>query len=323
MNNERFLGADSGGTAIKFVVTDAAASVLEQGEVPTDPNDAARSLAGLATRAGAALGPGGLEQLAGVGLACAGIVNPETGWLGNSPNLPDWQGLNLREALTTAFGPVPTAVANDVNAALYGEYRHGAGRGATDLVMIALGTGVGGGVMVAGRLLLGCQCGAGEIGHMVLDLEGPPCSCGGRGCLEAWAGSKALLRAAHERVARGQAGATLNALIAQHGAELSTRDLAAAAAAGDAVCSALFAEAGRRLGQAVGNLVNLLDPERVIIGGGVARAGELILGPCRALVPQLVLAEASRSVPVVEAELGARAAAVGAACLARETLRSG
>jgi len=319
---DRFLGLDTGGTGIKYVVTDRNLVVLHSGEVPTDPEHITVSLARLAAAVGPTLdGASGFSRLAGMGMACAGIVDIEAGRLGRSPNLPGWENKNLAKAAHDAFGPVPTAFANDVNAALFGEARQGAGRGCPDLVMIALGTGVGGGVMIDGRLVTGTHHGAGEIGHMVLDPSGPVCTCGGRGCLESWAGSTALMRRARE--ADPTEAPTLAEAVAAAQDGFTPRDLAELALAGDSAALEIFTEAGRRLGQAVGNLVNLLDPGRVIIGGGVAQAGDLILGPCRAVAPTLVLADEARNVDIVEAELGPLAAAVGAACLAREIEQGG
>jgi glucokinase len=300
-----FLGADTGGTGIKFVLTGTNESILAEGEVPTNPQDMAACLNELA--ASVALTLETVEtgaSLAAVGMACAGIVDPVSGHLGRSPNLPGWENTNLAAALRVAFPGLPIALANDVNGALYGEFRSGAGRGCGNLAMIALGTGVGGGIIVDGKLLLGAHHGGAEIGHMVLDLDGPLCTCGSRGCLEAWAGSTGLMRRARE--------------LDVPASVKTTRDLASLALAGDSVAQEIFTEAGRRLGQAAANLINLLDPERVIVGGGVARAGDLILEPCRKMIPSLVMAEGGRKVPVVEAELGTHAAAVGAAYLARE-----
>ncbi|MBK9474037.1 MAG: ROK family protein [bacterium] len=321
MTRDLYLGVDAGGTAIKYEIDDADGMAVGGGEVPTDPTDVAHTLRTLAADAAARLGGPGLPRLAAAGLACAGIVNPVTGWLGRSPNLPGWQNRDLGGAMAAAFGDVPVALANDVNCALYGEFRYGAGRGCRDVVMIALGTGVGGAVIVNGSLLIGSHFGAGEIGHMVLEADGPLCTCGSRGCLEAWSGSTGLLRATREALASGAASPALQALAQRRGAALETRDLADLAGDGDAVAREIFAEAGRRLGQAVANLVNVLDPDRIIIGGGVARAGELILGPCHERALPLILATAARSLPIVPAELGPRAAAVGAASLAREKAR--
>ncbi len=311
------LGADAGGTRIKYAVLSPPAEVLLKGEVDTDPADPAGSLARLAAEATERL-PDGPAALQAVGMACAGIISTATGRLGRSPNLPGWEGMDLAAAVRDACGGRPAVIANDVNAALYGEWRLGAGRGCRDLVMIALGTGVGGGVIVDGRLVTGAGDGAGEIGHMVLDPGGPRCTCGSRGCLEAYAGSTALLRRARELAAGGEASDAFGSLVAPANQELTTEDLCALARQGDATARSLFVEAGQRLGQAVGNVVNLLDPDRVVIGGGVALAGELILEPCRAVVRRQVLSETSREISIVPAALGPFAAALGAAVLAAE-----
>lgn len=313
MTAELFLGADVGGTGLKYVLADADGRIIHRREVPTAADDVAMSLRRLADDLPTSAG------LAAVGLACAGIVDLDTGILGRSPNLPGWEGADLFAEVHNVFGSLPAVLANDVNAALFGEFKAGAGKGCRNLVMIALGTGVGGGVLLDGELLTGSHFGAGEIGHMVLDPRGPSCTCGGRGCLEAWAGSVGLLRSAMEAASSSESTASFRRLTTDRGEELTTRDLFALAETGDATCVTLFREVGERLGQAVGNLVNILDPDRIIIGGGVAQAGDLILEPCRRQAERQILAEAASMVPVVPAELGPHAAAVGAAWLARES----
>ncbi len=329
MAAEFYLGADIGGTGVKYIISDGQGNIVHQGEVPTDPNSGKRTLGRLAMEVAEKISPpegsgeAMFSRLAAVGLACAGIVNTESGHLGRSPNLPGWEESNLKRIIANEFQDIPSVVANDVNAALYGEYSFGAGRGCRNLVMIALGTGVGGGIMLDGQLVVGSHNGAAEIGHMVLDPSGPTCTCGGVGCLESWAGSVAILKQARLMAKVELQDTALAHMVAEKGDDLSTRDLSLLAEQGDAASVALFAEVGYRLGHAVGNLVNLLDPDRVIIGGGVAQAGELIMGPCRALVPQMVLAEEAKNIPVVPAELGTMAAAVGAASLARREQAGG
>ena len=317
MVNKLVVGADVGGTNVKYVVVDAAGRRLHQDDIPTDPTDPAGTITRLAEAVDACL-PRDAAPLVGVGLACAGIVSPNAGLLGRAPNLPGWENSDLAGALKAAFGNLPTAVANDVNAALYGEFRHGAGRGCKHLVMIALGTGVGGGVLVDGRLVTGFADGAGEIGHMTVALDGPLCTCGNRGCLEAFCGSVALVRRARELGDDAQSSDVWRAMVARRGTGLTTRDCFELAAAQDPTALAFFAEAGRRLGQAAASLVNVLSPERVIIGGGVGQAGELFLTPCREMIHTHVLSFAGRNTPVVAAELGPFAAAIGAAALAVE-----
>ncbi len=329
MAAEFYLGADIGGTGVKYIITDDQGGIFHQGEVPTDPHSAKRTLGRLAMEVAERISPPSdsdeatFFRLAAVGLACAGIINPASGHLGRSPNLPGWEDTNLKRIIANEFQDKPSVVANDVNAALFGEFSFGAGRGCRNLVMIALGTGVGGGIMLDGALVVGTHNGAAEIGHMVLDPSGPTCTCGGVGCLEAWAGSVAILKQARLLAKVELKETALAQLVLEKGEHLSTRDLSLLAEQGDAASLALFAEVGHRLGHAVGNLVNILDPDRVIIGGGVAQAGDLILGSCRALVPAMVLAEEAKDIPIVSAELGPMSAAVGAACLARQEQAGG
>lgn len=316
VSDELVVGADVGGSSVKYALVDAAGRSRVQGGIPTDPDDPAGTIARLARAVAGHLRDD--RRPAGVGLACAGIVSPASGLLGRSPNLPGWENSNLSGAIRAAFGPVTTAVANDVNAALYGEYRFGAGRGCRHLVMIALGTGVGGGVLVDGALLSGFADGAGEIGHMTLQLDGAPCPCGARGCLEAYCGSVGMVRRARELAATATATEAWRSMVDEHGAALTTRHCFELAERRDVTGLAFFAEVGRRLGQAVASLANVLAPERVIIGGGGAKAGELILGPARRMVAAHVMSSAGRDTPVVRAELGSHAAALGAAALAAE-----
>ncbi len=313
MSKTVVVGADVGGTNVKFVLVDAAGQRLAQGGIPTDPRDPVGTMERLAEAAATTL-PGD-RPVTGVGLACAGIVASNTGQLGRSPNLPGWENSDLGGAIRAAFGAVTIAVANDVNAALYGEYRFGAGRGYRHLVMLALGTGVGGGVMVDGTLVTGFADGAGEIGHMTVELDGAACPCGNAGCLEAYCGSVGLVRRARELAAMPQATAAWRAMADEHGDRLTTRHCSALAADADATATLFFAEAGRRLGQAVASLINVLAPERVIVGGGVAQAGDPVLVPCREMVRRHVMSTAGRDTPVVPAELGPHAAAMGAAAL--------
>jgi glucokinase len=315
MDGRLLIGTDVGGTNVKYVVTTPDGTIILQGDIRTDPADADATFDLLAAAIRGGLGAS-YQAIGTVGLACAGIVDPGTGWLGRSPNLPGWESRNLAETMQRSFGPIPVVSANDVNAALYGEYCFGVGRGCRHLVMIALGTGVGGGVIVDGKLLTGRGHGAGEIGHMPLDLAGPMCACGNVGCLEAFCGGSALVRRAREMGVAPDATAALRDLVAARGGELTTRHLFDLAVAGDATVRRLFTEAGQRLGQAVSSLINVLAPERVIIGGGVGQAGDLLLEPCRAMIARHVMSPPGRETPLVTAGLGPHAAAMGAAALA-------
>ena len=252
-----------------------------------------------------------------MGLACAGIVTSDTGLLGRAPNLPGWENSDLASAVRAAFGPVIVAAANDVNAALFGESRYGAGRGCKHLVMLALGTGVGGGVM-GGR-----PAGAGlrrrrrrDRPHDPAARRRPRAPAATRAASRPTAAAWAWVRRAHELAQLADATDAWRSMANTHGDQLTTRHCFELAAARDATALRFFAEVGRRLGQAAASLVNILAPERVIIGGGVAQAGDLVLQPCRDLVAQHVLSSEGRNTPVVPAELGPHAASMGAAALA-------
>jgi len=271
---ELVVGADIGGTKIKYVVSDATGLSVLQDEIATNPDDPVASLERLACAIQENL-PRKTGNVTAVGVACAGIVSQRVGKLGRSPNLPGWENIALVELIGSAFSNLPTLIANDVNAALFGEFRLGAGRSCQNLIMLALGTGVGGGVIVNGRLLTGAADGAGEIGHMVLDPTGPRCGCGNRGCLEAYAGGVALIRRARELInSQESLSSRFVAKVEQQASHLTTADLYQLARDGDVTAGELFHDAGLWLGQAVANLVNVLDPDRVIIGGGVAQAGD-------------------------------------------------
>jgi len=319
MTERLVIGMDIGGTAVKYVVGGADDPDRHAGEVPTDPKDIDVTFTRLAARITSELA-GAVPAAAGV--ACAGIVDPVDGRLGRAPNLLGWEGADLAAALRRGFGESPCVFANDVNAALVGEARFGAGQGCRNLVMLALGTGVGGAVMIDGRLVVGAHNGAGEIGHIVLDPGGPPCGCGSHGCLEAFAGSRGVLAEARRRADAPGSSQGLRDMIRTRGDSLTTRDLSDLAAAGDESVVRLFLDTGMILGIAVGNLINILDPDKVIIGGGVARAGDILLDPCRETAASLVLCETSRTTPVEPAKLGHRAAALGVADLARDALEA-
>ncbi len=304
------LGVDIGGTDIKLGIVEESARVLDSGSIPTrapeGPESAAeRVRAWCESRSAAAC------RVDAAGVACAGLIDGARGYLHVSPNLGGWVDVALRDRFERALG-VPVTVENDANAAAYGEWRAGAGRGLRSFVCLTLGTGVGGGIVLDGALYRGSTGFAGEIGHAVICADGPPCACGNRGCLEALIGAAAILgraREAYEAAGRPLAG---------DGAGISVEGLARAAAAGDAAAAGVFAETGRYLGVALANVVHILAPEAIAVGGGVAGAGDLIFAPARETLRRCVMDRRMAEVRVVPAELGNRAAVIGSALLAAE-----
>jgi glucokinase len=311
------IGVDVGGTKIAAGLVDAAGGVLARRELPTASDDPARIVATIA-KAVLELRAAG-PAAAAVGIGAAGLVDARAGVVLGAPNLA-WRDLALADALGQRVG-LPVVVDNDANVAALAEATVGAGRGAGDQVMITVGTGIGSGIVIGGRIYRGGFGVGAELGHMVLDPDGPLCGCGNRGCWEALASGTALGRLARERV-EGGAGASLLARAGGDPAAITGRLVGEAAAAGDPFARDVVAEVGRLLGIGLASVVNIFDPEVIVVGGGVAEGtGELLLGPAREAMRAHVLGLAwRRPVRVAPAALGNDAGLVGAALLAREAV---
>jgi N-acetylglucosamine repressor len=253
------------------------------------------------------------DLLLGVGLVMPGVVDPNTGTAIASYFL-GWENLPVRDILEEELD-LPVYVDNDANAMALAEALYGAGRGIQDMLGLTVGVGIGSGVIIDGQIHRGARFSAGELGHVCVDPNGPPCVCGRRGCLEAVAGDAAIVRRARQALEAGQA--PLLAVLARGHGELVTREMVVEAAqAGDAGAQAALAESGRWLGLAVGNAVNLLSPARVVVGGeAVDQAGELILAPMRAQMAAIVFPSFPDPSMIVPASLGRDAWLRGAAAL--------
>ena len=305
------VGLDIGGTKIAGGVVTGGGRVLDRTRVPTPPDDEAATLAALfAVVDDLLVRHPGVEA---IGLGAAGLVERPGGIARWAPH-NTYRRMELRRLLHERTG-LPTSVDNDANAAAWAEARFGAGAGADDLVLVTVGTGIGGGLVLDGRLYHGEHGFAGELGHLIVDPDGDRCACGNRGCLEAMASGSTLGRLGREAAASDPAGrlATLAG-----GPGLVTGEVVfAAASEGDKVALALFERVGHWLGVGIASLVTIFDPDLVVVGGGVAAAGELLLAPARASFERYVHARDHRDLPpVVPARLGADAGLVGAATLA-------
>jgi len=294
----RHLGLDLGATNLKWAVVahdGAGWTTVADGQVPTrltpDPTAVPASVvAQLAEVAAVAIDESG--PVLSVGIGVPGLYDPVAGTTRFLVNLPGpWAGQPVAGPVATAVG-VPTFLVNDARAFGLAELRLGAGRGASSMVGLTLGTGIGGVVAVDGRVLLGHDGTAGEIGHQTIDPDGPWCGCGNRGCLEAYARA--------DQIAAACGTAT---------AEAAVR----AAAEGDPRARAGLAAVGRYLGIGIANMIAVLSPDRVVLGGGVAAAGELLFAPIRAELALRVRTTSLDAVAIVPAELGTRAGAIGAA----------
>ncbi|CAN5696379.1 ROK family glucokinase [soil metagenome] len=311
-------GIDLGGTKLLGVVLDPRREgppLLEE-RVPTPRGETAviAALVTLVGRLEQRLAAEGRGPLNAVGLGAPGLVD-RTGTFRYGPNLPGVIDCDLGSALTDGTG-LATVVDNDASAAAWAEHERGAGRGCDHLLLVTLGTGIGAGIVVDGQPLRGANGFAGEPGHMVVEPDGPLCPCGRRGCWERFASGSGLGRLAREAAHAGRAGRVLE--IAGGDAEdVKGEHVTTAAAEGDVEAGEVLRRFGWWVALGVANPVNILDAETVVIGGGLAEAGDLVLEPTRVAYRELVLAAEHRpEVPIVGAHLGEHAGAIGAALLA-------
>lgn len=255
---------------------------------------------------------------AGVGVGMAGQIDPSNGMVIFSPNL-DWHNVPLQDALAQELG-LPVAVTNDVRAAAWGEWLYGAGRGYHDLVCVFVGTGVGGGIVSNGRMLEGCSNTAGEIGHITIDLNGPPCHCSNHGCLESLAGGWAIARDAQEAVARDRtAGAVMLRLANGDQKAITAKIVSMAAHQNDTLASEIVKNVSNALVAGMAGLVNAFNPCVLILGGGVIEGLPELVSIIDSGVRSRALGAASKKLKVVHAELQRDAGVVGAAAFAIHT----
>jgi predicted NBD/HSP70 family sugar kinase len=237
------------------------------------------------------------DRVLGLGMGLPGPIH-RSGLVGSSAILPGWVGLNAADEMA-ARARLPVLVENDANLGALSEHVWGAGRGCASLIYLKMATGVGAGLVIDGQLYQGAGGTAGEIGHTMLDETGDICRCGNRGCLETFAGAPALV-----------------ALIERStGEELEADEILARAQAGDPICRRALADAGRHVGMAVANLCNLMNPERIVVGGSIGAAGSVLLEPLRESVRLRAIQSAAEDVEIVPAELGERAELLGAVAL--------
>ena len=254
------------------------------------------------------------RQLEAMSLGIAGIIDTGNGIVDKAPNLPGWENLALKDKIYDRY-TVPVHILNEADAAALGEHRYGAGKGLKNVALITLGTGIGGGLILDGRLFLGSSGSAFEIGHMVIKDDGPECGCGKNGCLETLASGTAIGREARKRIADGEDSILVDMV---HGAieEINAEKVHQAAKKGDPLALRVLAGASHYLGLGIINLVSIINPEMIIVGGSVARIGNLLLDPVRQMVKDKTFALMVKNLKIVRARLGEDAGLMGAAAYA-------
>ncbi|MGD0127656.1 MAG: ROK family protein [Terriglobia bacterium] len=320
---EAMVGIDMGGTRLRALVLNAQNKILGMHRAPTNPKQKTdRLVSDIAAVVQAAVQSASLKvsDLRAVSIGVPGAVDAVSGMVYHAPNL-GWKDVPLGSKLK-ALLKVPVFVENDVNVGVMGEYTLGAGQGASELVGIFVGTGIGGGIVIGGQLFLGSRGAAAEVGHIVIDMNGPLCGCGNRGCAEALASRTAMERDVRDAIRRGENSIVLKLMQERGRTRMTSSIIQRALKEHDPVMVRVIEHAQFCLGILAANVVNMLDPEYVIIGGGiVARLGKDFVTPIRQTAYQYFLRrQDARRVKILPGILGDDAGPFGAVALARRRL---
>jgi glucokinase len=313
---EHFIGVDLGGTNIKAGIVDVkAGKLITKLTTPTLARDGHEAvMQRMANLIDQLIAASGLSRnnFGGIGIGVPGVLDLENGLVLFLPNLPGtWPRVPLAGFIQDKIG-LPVGLLNDVRAITLGEWKFGAGRGVDTLACFAIGTGIGGGLVINGALHLGIGGTAGELGHQTIDFNGPLCGCGNRGCLEAYASGPAIAAMGIKAVIQGQTTA-IGALVDHDLNRITAQVISQAASQGDRVAIDIYAQAGEYIGIAAANVLAAISPRKIVIAGGVAAAGELLLAPIRATIRQRVFVMPCDQVEILQAELGSNAGIMGVA----------
>jgi glucokinase len=313
------IGVDLGGTQIRAGLFDQTGELLFKAEALTLAQEGAEAVIGRIKKSiHDVIGYAGdhtAGNIAGIGIGSPGPLNPFTGMVLSPSNLPGMVDIPLQQIIADEFH-VPVYLNNDANAAALGEWLYGNGRNTKNMLYVTISTGIGAGVIVDGHLLLGEQGSAGEVGHMIIDPHGPLCSCGNHGCFEACASGTGIADRTKERLARlaREDQTTISQLQLIEEESLTSRDVFAAAMSGDALAMEIVEETRMYLGIGLINMINLYNPQKIIFGGGVSKAGDFLLKPAVEMAKQRSLL-GIRDVEFTMASLGDNAGLFGAAAL--------
>ncbi len=256
-----------------------------------------------------------LNSVSHIAFAAAGAVDSSRGVVTDSPNLPGWHNIPLRGIVEEETG-IPTIVINDANAAALGELHFGAGQGVKNMIYLTVSTGIGGGIIIGGKLYTGSSGCAGEIGHTTVDVNGPRCTCGNIGCLEMLASGKAVAREARRLIKQG--GKTILRELAEGNADnITAQTVAAAAQKADALALGVVSRAAECLGLGMVNLVNIFNPDLIVVGGGMAKMGDALLDGARKVVMERAFSLPANRVRIVAGHLGDNASVLGAVAFVR------
>jgi glucokinase len=312
MSHNYVISADLGGTNIKYGAVDEKGTLLTSLVQPTEaekgPIVIIKNISNTVREISADRALKGME-LAGIGVATPGPLNSKKGIIYMAPNLPGWREVPLKRLLEDET-ELLVHVENDTNSAAVGEFWTGAGKGYENIIVLTLGTGIGGGIILNGKLYTGSMGTAGEVGHMVIETKGPPCSCGSQGCLEVLASATAVVKRTREKIEKGYSSLVTDLINGQLD-KLTSLDVYRACTEGDSLAIKIMEETGRYLGIGISNLIKLFDPQIIILGGGMSESGDYLFTPLRDEVNKRICDFTGTEVPIVPAKLENNAGVIG------------
>jgi glucokinase len=310
------IGVDIGGTNIKLALVDKKARLRGKRTFSTTSFKGKSALInGIVSQIEDLISSQGLKKkdIIGVGMGAPGAVDIRTGTVHYLTNIPDWREVPLGSILTERLG-IPVFVDNDVNVMALGEVYFGAARGALNLLCITIGTGVGGGLILDGKLYRGSSYAAGEFGHVPINEDGPKCKCGGRACIEAYAGNSYIVRDVIARIKGGQK-TLIKKIVKGDLSKITPEIISEADHKGDRFAKKVWMDVGEKIGIGLAGVVNLLNMEKIVIGGGVAEAGKILFDSIKRTINKRAMKLPAKTVKIVKAKLGYDAGLIGAATL--------
>ena len=318
LREKMIVGVDLGGTKIDAVLSDSSGNIVARELAETRAGEGPDAV--IARIVAAIKKVSADTNVAGIGIGAAGVFDIKTGVVTFSPNMPGWHNVPFRDIVQREVG-IATFVDNDATVAALGEYKFGAAKGIAHFVCVTVGTGIGGGIVTNGEIYRGISGSAGEIGHMTIDINGPRCGCGNNGCWEALASGTALEREATAKLRAGTK-TTIPRFAKEGGTKINAKSVYLAAKEGDPLANELITQLGFYLGVGLANLVNIFNPQLIVISGGVSRMGDLLLEPARRTLRKRAFEISAKAARVEVSPLGYDAGPLGAVALALNEMRA-
>jgi len=319
MNKPFLIGIDLGGTNLKTALLDLDGRILEKIVVDTGESkdivlkQIVNTIKNIINKTGKKE-----SEITGIGIGTPGLVDSEKGIVRGLTNIKGFENVHMKEYVESALD-IPAFIDNDVNIMAYGELKCGAGRNARNIVCLTLGTGVGGGIIIDGKIYRGSSLSAGEIGHIPVNVDGPKCICSGRACLESYIGRDRIIKRTIGKLTQKKES-IIPKLVAGDLEKITPKIVYEAAEKGDMLAIEIWRETAQYLATALTGIINFLDPEVIVIGGGIANAGKYLFEPLRDMIKKRVFPSLAEKIKIVRAQLGEEAGIIGSAMLAKDSI---